>query len=83
MMPCKTCGAWGTPPAFLSEVPTDPYTGVPLLIARRDDGIVLYSVGKDGIDDGGATELQGGQPADIGFRLFDLDKRNLPPDDDD
>src|SRR5262249_28761985 len=32
-------------PTFLSAVPLDPYVGEPLLLAVREDGIVIYSVG--------------------------------------
>jgi hypothetical protein len=67
-------------PALLPSVPLDPYTGAPLRYARRDDGVAIYSVGPDLEDDGG--EILRYRPQgnyDIGFRLYDVDKRNLPP----
>jgi hypothetical protein len=67
-------------PAFLAQLPRDPYTGESLRYARRDDGVVIYSVGPDLQDDGGDIlryRPQGNY--DIGLRLFDPDKRNLPP----
>lgn len=70
------------PKAILPTVPIDPFTGKPLLIARRPDGITIYSVGIDGFDDGGAVGplYPIGKPGgDIGIRLYDADKRRLPP----
>jgi hypothetical protein len=56
-------------PAYLKEVPGDPYGGKPLQFKRRDFGYVVYSIGSDGRDDGGAEPNQknpaGGQ--DITF----------------
>jgi hypothetical protein len=41
-------------PALLPSVPIDPYDGKPLKYHPNDDGTyLLYSVGEDGIDDGG------------------------------
>ena len=41
-------------PEFLAEVPIDPYDGKPLKYHPNTDGtFLLYSVGEDGIDDGG------------------------------
>ncbi|HYW79334.1 MAG TPA: hypothetical protein VE890_07130, partial [Thermoguttaceae bacterium] len=40
-------------PDYLSEVPEDPFSSSPLIYRRAGDEYVLYSVGKDGIDDGG------------------------------
>jgi len=37
------------------EVDIDPYTGDPLLFKLADDGLRIYSVGKDGKDDGGSV----------------------------
>jgi hypothetical protein len=66
-------------PAFLPAVPLDPYTGKPLLLGRHAEGIVVYSVGEDGRDDGGDVgPVAAGKPADVGLRLFDADKRGLP-----
>jgi hypothetical protein len=50
-------GAW--PPSldqlvadYLPQLPLDPYTGKPLLYRVEGNGYVLYSVGKNGMDDG-------------------------------
>jgi hypothetical protein len=41
-------------PEFLPAVPIDPYDGKPIKYHPYDDGaFLLYSVGKDGADDGG------------------------------
>lgn len=62
-------------PAELKEVGIDPYNGEPLIFKRLPDGLVIYSVGQNRIDDGG---LLGG--ADIGFRLWDVNQRRQKPD---
>jgi hypothetical protein len=68
-------------PAFLQEVPTDPYDGQPIRFRRLSDGVVIYSVGPDGRDNGGALErishrVQG---KDVGFQLWDPPHRRQPP----
>ena len=55
-----------TAPAFLKEVPLDPYTGKPLLFKRLSDGLVIYGVYTDGKDDGGDT-LNG--PTATGYHI--------------
>lgn len=40
-------------PEFLSDVPLDPYGGKDLRYERLSSGFVVYSVGEDGLDDGG------------------------------
>jgi hypothetical protein len=40
-------------PGFLSAVPTDVMDGEPLRYRREEGGFLLYSVGEDGVDDGG------------------------------
>jgi hypothetical protein len=70
------------PKSILPAVPLDPFSGTPLLMTRRPDGITIYAVGLDGFDDGGAIRYVyplGKRTGDIGFRLYDLDKRRLPP----
>ncbi|QVL32026.1 hypothetical protein KIH39_24850 [Telmatocola sphagniphila] len=73
-------------PNFLEKVEEDPYTGKPLLFKRLNDGIVIYSVGQDLKDDGGDVlgvvtdqsergAYKSNLPTDIGFRLWDVDKR--------
>jgi hypothetical protein len=68
-------------PELLSAVPLDPFDGAPLRLARLDDGLVLYSVGFDGQDDGGrlAANWRSDQSGDLGFRLWDVPHRRRPP----
>jgi hypothetical protein len=58
-------------PAYLSTVPFDPHEGVPLHWKTTGDNLILYSVGENGIDDGGIWPR--GNPyhpnQDEGFRL--------------
>lgn len=69
------------PKDTLAAVPVDPFTGRPLLYKRLADGIVVYSVGPDGTDDGGDVWAGGAnsQNKDFGLRLWDADKRGVPP----
>lgn len=43
-------------PDYLSEAPEDPFSGDVLTYERRDDGIRIYSVGQNGMDDGGGKD---------------------------
>jgi hypothetical protein len=62
-------------PTELLQVPTDPFDGKPLRILRVDDGLIIYSIGADKVDDGGQVTSVSGLPADTGFRLWDRNKR--------
>jgi hypothetical protein len=64
-------------PGFLSEVPLDPYDGRPLRYKRLADGVVAYSVGPDGTDDGGTLDRDNPvKPGtDLGYRLWDVPQR--------
>lgn len=42
--------------AVLPDPPRDPFTGTPYRYRREGEGFVIYSVGRNGVDDGGATE---------------------------
>ena len=69
-------------PDLIAAVPSDPFTGDALLYRRLADGVVIYSVSTDGVDDGGAVDavnptLPG---ADLGIRLWDPAKRRQPPE---
>jgi hypothetical protein len=44
-------------PAVLPQLPTDLYTGKPFVYHRTQDGYILYSLGENGIDDGGSHQL--------------------------
>ena len=43
-------------PTFLPFVPVDPLGGAPFVYRRTDTGYRLYSVGPDGIDQGGPVD---------------------------
>ncbi len=66
---------------LLSAIPSDPYDGAPLRYRPWTDGIILYAVGMDRIDDGGKIDRQrSNEPGvDIGFRLWNLDRRRQAP----
>jgi hypothetical protein len=68
-------------PDYLGEVPTDPFDGQPLRLVRTDDGLVIYSVGPDGEDNGGVLDRRNPRApgTDLGFRLWDVDKRRQAP----
>jgi ABC-type transport system involved in multi-copper enzyme maturation permease subunit len=75
-------------PAQLSSVAIDPYDGAPLRYRILHDGVVVYSVGPDGIDNGGNLPERDINPSsarparsgtDIGFRLWDPAHRRQPP----
>ncbi|MFW6162335.1 MAG: hypothetical protein ACODAJ_06160 [Planctomycetota bacterium] len=53
----------------LDALPPDPFDGQPLRYRTTDDGFVVYAVGEDGKDDGGAVESGDDRPPDIGFRV--------------
>jgi hypothetical protein len=68
-------------PNELSAIPLDAYDGKPIRYIRLPDGIAVYCVGQDGVDDGGKTlDLIGFKPGtDCGFRLWDPAKRRQEP----
>jgi hypothetical protein len=41
-------------PEFIDSLPIDPYSGEPIRYKSLPDGYVVYSIAKNGIDDGGA-----------------------------
>jgi len=44
---------------YLAKVPLDPFTGQPLVYRPRAANWLLYSVGQDGVDDGGMSASKG------------------------
>jgi hypothetical protein len=65
-------------PGFLKDVPVDPFDGKPLRFRPLDDGVLIYSVGADGIDNGGNVQRQKSpdEPGmDIGFQFWSVAKR--------
>jgi hypothetical protein len=62
--------------AGLPDVPADPYNARPLRLKRVADGLIIYSLGPDGIDHDGAIDREGKKPAtNFGFRLWDESRR--------
>jgi hypothetical protein len=54
-------------PGVVKTMPNDPYSGKPYVYARDGEGFLFYSVGANGIDDGGSSErkqIQSGRPLD-------------------
>ncbi|MBD3177811.1 MAG: hypothetical protein GF320_21770 [Armatimonadia bacterium] len=43
-------------PGFVPDIPVDPWTGEALVYRRDGERYLLYSVGPDGVDDGGVSE---------------------------
>lgn len=67
-------------PTYLDRVPLDPFDGKPLRLGRFAEGIVIYSVGVDQVDNGGNLDLKNPQAkgSDLGFRLWDVKLRRQP-----
>jgi hypothetical protein len=81
-------GQWPATPDYLvkagllKSVPSDPYlAGARIRFARQPDGLIVYTVGENGVDDGGnlTTTEEKPFPLDIGFRLWDVAARRQPP----
>lgn len=49
-------------PTYLEKIPIDPYDGQPLRYKRTDKGYIVYSIGPDGVDDGGIEAPPGPKP---------------------
>lgn len=68
-------------PQYLGSVPVDPFDGKPLRYLRIKEGLIIYSVGQDAVDNGGKLDRE--RPTlsgvDIGVRLWDVAKRRQPP----
>jgi ABC-type transport system involved in multi-copper enzyme maturation permease subunit len=67
-------------PIYLTEIPNDPYDGKPLRFKRVQDGLVIYTVGPDQVDNGGKL-LRNPRPVvgtDVGFQLWDPAHRRQP-----
>ncbi len=67
-------------PDYLTLVPLDPFTGRPMKVKAEDGGAVLYSVGPDMTDDGGAPFDQTSRNGDITFRLGERSARTATDD---
>jgi hypothetical protein len=55
---------------ILNEFPIDRFTGEPLKLRVVDDGIVIYSVGTNRIDDGGVPIEENHRKDDLRIRVF-------------
>ena len=66
-------------PTYLAAVPTDPYDGAAIRLRRFPEGVVLYSVGEDGVDNGGNIATMGRPGIDRGWRLWDVEHRRQIP----
>lgn len=68
-------------PKYLPAVPVDLFDRQPLRFKKDEEGVVVYSIGPDGQDDGGSPLLvpedrSGDLPrGDIGFRLWNPERR--------
>jgi ABC-type transport system involved in multi-copper enzyme maturation permease subunit len=69
-------------PALIPEVPSDPMDGKPIRYRRTKEGVVIYSIGIDRVDNGGNIDrvnYWGSPGKDLGIRLWDPAKRRQPP----
>ncbi len=66
---------------LLDAVPLDPFDGQPLRYRRTKDGIVIYSVGPDKIDNQGHIDRERSHEpgVDVGFRLWNPGARRQEP----
>jgi len=67
-------------PKLLPAIPKDLFDGKPIRYRPLSDGVAIYSVGPDGIDDGGKVDPSNPiKPGtDLVFRLWDVAKRRQP-----
>lgn len=66
---------------YLAKWPADPYDGRPLRWRRTKDGVTVYALGADRMDNGGRIDRNtpGIAGSDQGFQLWDEDRRAQPP----
>jgi hypothetical protein len=66
-------------PEYLERLPQDPYDGQTIRLKRVADGLIVYSVGSDLVDDGGKLAWPPQRSgADIGLKLWDVAQRGQP-----
>lgn len=63
-------------PDFLASVPSDPFGGGPLRYRADETEYLVYSVGPDGVDDGGRSQAPPSQTADLVVRVR---RKNIDP----
>ena len=68
------------PKDILPAIPTDPYTGEPLRYQPMPDGVAVYAAGPSDDERKRNQRRHGPVNGDgVGWRLYDRDKRGLPP----
>jgi hypothetical protein len=85
----RKTGQWPKAPdeivaaSVLKAVPGDPYAnGQQIKLARTADGLIVYSTGPDGVDDGGKLDRSfapNRAGVDWGLKLWDVAQRRQPP----
>jgi hypothetical protein len=66
---------------LISEVPIDPENCQSLQVRPTADGITVYSVGMDGVDNGGSIRRRRDEiGSDVGVRLWNPTARRQPPE---
>lgn len=65
---------------FLPSIQLDPFDDQPIRIKPVEDGLVIYSIGKDNVDDGGDVvgARERSSVNDVGIKLWNVNKRRLP-----
>jgi hypothetical protein len=65
-------------PEFLESAPVDPFTDTAMHWQVDAEGLTIYSVGENGLDDNGQIRLESrtsAWPLDVGFRLINPESR--------
>lgn len=69
-------------PDYLDALPTDPFDGQPIRFERIEQGIKVWTIGEDMMDDGGDVGRLDGKPnrspPDAGWILMDPNRRGRP-----
>jgi hypothetical protein len=67
-------------PAYFAEIPNDPYDDQPIRWTHADQGFILYSVGRNQVDDGGRIHYRAGpSQLDDGVPFWDIKSRRAAP----
>lgn len=82
-----SCGKWPqsldvlVKEKYLAELPLDPRDGKPMRFRTSGDGIVIYSIGNNAVDEQGNMRRHGfaGASDDQGFRLWNEKSRGQAP----
>ncbi len=70
-------------PNFLDQIPIDPFDGQPIRIKMTENGLIVYTVDDDRVDNGGDVETDRsaskGAPRapDLGFRMPNPERRHI------